>query len=99
MGLSEKIFLFGVYNINLKNPNDYTREFTFNSLTTWGVTVSKASGSNISTYGVGYSNTIGVKGTSIGKLLFGANGGISYYYALPINPNAKNLYSTVKNNV
>ena len=86
----------------LKNPNDYTREFGFTSLTTWGVTFSKASGSNISTYGTGFSWEVGtkfLKGISIGKKLFGFAQGASFYWPLPINKNAKELYSTVANKV
>ena len=86
----------------MKGPEDYTRSFTFSSITTWGITVSKASGGNISTYGVGFAWEVGAslkKGISIGKKLFGAAIGASYYWALPINRNAKKLYSLVKSRV
>lgn len=74
-------------------------EFSFSSITAWGVTVSKASGGNISTYGVGYTKTFGVKGLSMGKLLFGATKGVAFYWALPINRNARQLYAIVKSKV
>ncbi|MBO5418362.1 MAG: hypothetical protein J6A50_07160 [Clostridia bacterium] len=86
----------------MKGPKDYTRGFTFSSITTWGITVSKASGSNISTYGVGFAWAVGAslkKGISIGKKLFGTAKGGSYYLALPINSNAKELYSIVESKV
>ena len=63
----------------------------------WGVTVSKASGGKISTYGIGYSKTIGVDNK--GSILFGSSKGTSYYWAFPIGPNAKELYSLVESKV
>ena len=97
--ISVGVTFFLITAKRMEGPKDYTRSFTFSSITTWGITVSKASGSNISTYGVGYSKTIGAKGTSIGKLLFGTAKGASYYWALPINRNAKELYSLVESKV
>jgi len=97
--ISVGVTFFLITAKRMEDPKDYTRSFTFSSITTWGITVSKASGSNISTYGVGYSKTIGAKGTSIGKLLFGTAKGASFYWALPINRNAKELYSLVESKV
>ena len=86
----------------MSGPKDYLRDFEFSSVTVWGVTVSRAAGSNITTYGVGFTWEIGAslrKGISIGKKLFGTSGGYSFYWAVPIGRNAKELYNTVKKRV
>ena len=86
----------------MEGPKDYTREFKFTSITAWGITASKAWGSNISTYGIGFSWKVGAspkKGISIGKNWFGIAAGVSYYWAVPIHPNAKELYSLVESKV
>ena len=72
------------------------------NLNVWGVTVSRAAGSNISTYGVGFTWEVGVsskKRISIGKKLFGTNSGWSFYWSIPVGKNAKALYNTVKGKV
>ena len=100
--ISVGVTFFLITAKRMKGPKDYTRGFTFSSITTWGITVSKASGSNISTYGVGFAWEVGAslkKGISIGKKLFGTAKGASYYLALPINRNAKELYSIVEGKV
>ena len=100
--ISVGVTFFLITAKRMKGPKDYTRGFTFSSITTWGITVSKASGSNISTYGVGFAWEVGAslkKGISIGKKLFGTAKGGSYYLALPINRNAKELYSIVESKV
>ena len=100
--ISVGVTFFLITAKRMEGPKDYTRGFTFSSITTWGITVSKASGSNISTYGVGFAWEVGAslkKGISIGKKLFGTAKGASYYLALPINRNAKELYSIVESKV
>ena len=86
----------------MSGPKDYLRDFEFSSVTVWGVTVSRAAGSNITTYGVGFTWEISAnfrKGISIGKKLFGTSGGYSFYWSIPIGRNAKELYNTVKKRV
>ena len=96
------ITFFLVTARRMRSPADYLRDFEFSLVTVWGVTVSKAAGSNISTYGVGFTWEVGMsirKGISIGKQLFGANKGWSYYWSIPLGKNAKSLYNTVKGKV
>ena len=100
--LSIGVTFFLITANKMQSPNDYTREFVFTSTTVWGVTVSKASGGKISTYGVGFTWEVGAslrKGISIGNKTFGSAKGASYYWSLPLNKNAKDLYSMVKNKV
>ncbi len=104
LGFSVSVYFtfFLITAKRMEGPQDYTRSFTFSSITAWGITVSKASGSNISTYGIGFAWEVGAslkKGISIGKKLFGTAKGGSYYWALPINRNAKELYSLVESKV
>ena len=96
------ITFFLVTANRMTSPADYLRDFEFSSVTVWGVTVSRAAGSNISTYGVGFTWEVGMslkKGISIGKKLFGANSGWSFYWSIPVGKNAKALYNTVKGKV
>ncbi len=81
----------------MSSPFDYTRTFTFSSVTTMGITVSKASGGKISTYGVGFSLEKG--GLSVWKKIFGVARGASFYWQIPIGPNARTLYSYVQRRV
>lgn len=67
---SISISFFLITANNMEKPEDYTREFLFYTATVWGITVSKASGGRISTYGVGFTWKAGFsfkKGFSIGK--------------------------------
>lgn len=99
---SISISFFLITAKNMEDPADYTREFSFNTATVWGITVSKAFGGRISTYGVGFAWEVGFslkKGISIGKKLFGTSKGISYYWVLPIGKNASSLYNIVKGRV
>lgn len=99
---SISISFFLITANNMKDPTDYTREFSFNTATAWGITVSKAFGGGISTYGLGFTWEVGVslkKGISIGKKLFGTSKGTSYYWLLPIGKNASSLYNIVKGRV
>ena len=94
--LSVGITFFLITAKNICSPNDYTRYFCFDSLTIAGITISKAYSSNISTYGVGFTWAVSKSlwgGLSLGKLMFGTAKGASYYWALPVNRNAKELYS------
>ena len=102
MDTGDAHFFFLIHAKGLEGPNDYTRDFKFTSITAWGITASKAWGSNISTYGIGFSWEVGAspkEGISIGKNWFGIAAGVSYYWAVPINPNAKELYSLVESKV
>ena len=104
LGLSCSIGItfFLVKANRMTSPADYLRDFEFSSVTVWGVTVSRAAGSNISTYGVGFTWEVGVspqKRISIGKKLFGTNSGWSFYWSIPVGKNAKALYNTVKGKV
>ena len=67
----------------------------------YGVTVSKAWGDTITTYGVGVSWEVGIRGVtfSFGKKMYGRTNGASYYTMLLINKNAKALYNLVKERV
>ena len=69
-GMSLDITFFLITANKMTEPKNYTRNFQFSTYTLMGVTVSKAWGSNISTYGVGVSWDVSVslkKGISIGK--------------------------------
>ena len=99
-GCTLSITFFVITAKNMSDPIDYTRGFTFTTGTIGGVTVSKASGSGISTYGVGVSWEFGFKGKliksfSFGKLLFGTTAGGSWYKMIKIGKNAKKLYNYV----
>lgn len=68
MSLDKTFFLITANKMT--HPDDYTGKFQFSTYTLMGVTVSKAWGSKISTYGVGLSWDVSVsikKGISIGK--------------------------------
>ena len=100
--LSVGVTFFLITANKMTGPKDYTRYFVCNSVTAAGVTISKATGDNISTYGVGFTWTVGtsfIGGISVGKLLFGLAKVGAFYWALPINQNAKNLYSLVNSKV
>ncbi|MBR6427446.1 MAG: hypothetical protein IKS28_06430, partial [Clostridia bacterium] len=98
---SMSISFFLVTANKMSSPRDYLGVFSFTTVTAWGVTVSKANGSCISTYGVGFSWEVfaGKKGISIGKKIFGFTSGASNYWAIIIGSNAKSLYSIVKDKV
>ena len=103
IGASVSITFFLVTAKNMKSTADYEREFTFRTFTAFGVTVSKASGSNISTYGVGVTYALGwkkglfnVNQFSFGKLQFGSSEGISWYIRLDYMKAIKDLYSYIK---
>ena len=98
---SFSITFFIITANGLHSPDDYTRDFSFWTGTIWGVTISKAWGKNINTYGVGFSLEVGIKkwSCSIGKKLFGITSGASYYVPIPAGSNAKALYDKVKEQV
>ena len=82
----------------MTGPQDYLGDFNFWTGTVWGVTVSKAWGGKMSTYGVGYSMELGIKRNriSVGKKLFGSTMGWSNYRMLPITKNSLALYNSIK---
>ena len=95
------VIFFLITANKMTSPDDYTRSFYFWTGTVWGVTVSKASGGKISTYGVGITWEIGISkcSFSFGQKLFGISGGGSYYWPIALNSNAKALYSIVRGRV
>lgn len=98
---SVSITCFLVTANKMSHPYDYTRCFSFWTGTVYGVTISKAWSSRISTYGVGVTWEVGIKkrSFSFGKKLFGTSRGYSYYRMIPIGTNAKSLYNSVKGRV
>ncbi len=104
--VSVGVTFFVVTAKKMTNPKDYTRYSGFSSATAWGVTISKASGGKITTYGIGYTWDVGVrikkgfkKSISLGKKLFGVASGVAYYKPIKLGKNAKKLYSTVARRV
>ena len=98
---SVSISFFLVTANKMNNPADYLGDFSFTTVTAWGVTVSKAKGKCISTYGIGFSWEVaaGKWGISIGKKIFGFSAGVSNYWSIIIGDNAKTLYFIVRNKV
>ena len=99
LSISLSVSLFVIYAKNLKSPYDYAGAFSFAASTVWGVTVSKAWGGRISTYGIGWTWQIGIskRSCSIGSKLFGGFCGASYYWMIPVGPNSRALYNIAKN--
>ena len=99
--ISVSIAFFVIHANKMTGPESYLRDFRFYTNTILGVTTSKAWSTTITTYGVGFSIDVsaGIKGISAGAQLFGGTSGASYYYSLPLNPNASELYSLVESKV
>lgn len=98
---SVSITCFLVTANKMRDPYDYIGGFSFWTGTVYGVTISKAWSSRISTYGVGVTWEVGIKkwSFSFGKKLFGTSRGYSYYRMIRIGTNAKSLYNSVKGRV
>ena len=87
----------------LSSPIDYEGNVSLWSGTTMGVTISKAWGNGITTYGIGISFEVGKKGLrlTLGRKLFGFTSGEAIYRLLPflMTKDAKALYDLAKGKV
>ena len=99
ISVSVGVTIFLVTANKMIGPDDYERNFSFWQGTAFGATVSKAWGSNISTYGVGVTWEFGFSkwSFSFGQKWFGAFAGASYYWGIPIGNNAAAFYNAAKN--
>ena len=99
--LSVTFFVVTAKGQGISKADDYNGAFYFRTCTVWGVTVSKAWGDKITTYGVGFSWEIGIKkwSISLGKKLFGSTSGRSNYIRIHFGKPSQSLYNCVKGRV